>query len=151
MRKPQIFHVGDTVQIRSDAFDPTGSDPGSLIDWYLASGRTDCFTVTKIDDSTPEAPYLLDKFFCETNFRGEELKQVNSRVCTLPIGTKVRINRKKLASVGTSSDLLEWFRLFGNDEDNFTIVCYDSDTCAPYVLDRYMGEVSFFEDELIPV
>ena len=64
-------------------------------------------------------------------------------------GTRVRINRKKLN--GSDSYLLEWFRLFGNDEDIFTIVSYSSEAYAPYVLDRYMGEVSFYEHELIPV
>lgn len=149
MTNTHLFRVGDTVELRLDVLEKEGSDPGSLIDWYLYSGRSDCFVITKIDESYPEAPYLLDKFFCETNFSDEELKQVNRRECTLPIGTRVRINRKKLT--GSDSYLLEWFRLFGDDEDIFTIVGYSSETYAPYVLDRYMGEVSFYEHELIPV
>ena len=68
MTNTHLFRVGDTVELRLDVLEKEGSDPGSLIDWYLYSGRSDCFVITKIDESYPEAPYLLDKFFCETYF-----------------------------------------------------------------------------------
>lgn len=149
MKKPYSLHVGDIVNIRHDILEETAADPGELTSWYLTSGRDDTFTITQIDDSDPDTPYLLNKFFCETYFSADELNLVTHRTCSLPIGTKVRINRQNIAPQGENS-LLEWFRLFGDESDVFTIVGY-SDTRAPYVLDRYMGETSFFETELIPV
>lgn len=142
------FHVGDVVRVRSDVLYKTAGDLGTLTEWYLCQDEEPNFVITKIDESNPDAPYMLDKFFCESNFSENELMLLASRPCSLPIGTSVRINPNKVLTYAGS--LIDWFKLFGNDEDVFKIVCYSDKTGAPYVLDRYMGETPLFEQELIP-
>ena len=142
------FHVSDIVRVRSDVLYKTAGDPGTLTEWYLCQDEEPNFVITKINESNPSTPYMLDKFFCESLFREGKLTLLASRSYSLPIETSVRINPNKvLRYVGS---LINWFKLLGNDEDVFTIVRYSGKTGVPYVLDRYMGETPLFEQELIP-